>query len=33
MNEIISEVDGEVVDICVKNSQVVEYSQILFKIF
>jgi acetyl-CoA carboxylase biotin carboxyl carrier protein len=33
MNEIVSEVDGEVVDICVKNGQVVEFSQILFKIF
>ena len=33
MNEIVCDVDGEVVDICVKNSQVVEFSQILFKIF
>ena len=33
MNEIVSETDGEVVDICVQNGQVVEYSQVLFKIF
>ena len=33
MNEIVSETDGEIVDICVQNGQVVEYSQILFKIF
>ncbi len=33
MNEIASESDGEIVDICVKNGQVVEFSQILFKIF
>lgn len=32
MNEIISEKDGEIIDICVKNEQVVEYSQVLFKI-
>jgi acetyl-CoA carboxylase biotin carboxyl carrier protein len=33
MNEIICETDGEIVDICVENAQVVEFSQILFKIF
>lgn len=33
MNEITSEQDGEIVDICVKNGEVVEFSQILFKIF
>lgn len=33
MNEITSEVDGEIVDICVENGQVVEYAQILFKVF
>lgn len=33
MNEIVSDVDGEVVDICVKNAEVVEFSQILYKIF
>lgn len=32
MNEIQSEVDGEVVDILVKNEQMVEYGQPLFKI-
>lgn len=33
MNEIAAEVDGEIVDICVENGQVVEYAQILFKVF
>ena len=33
MNEIISEVDGEIADICVEDGQVVEFSQTLFKIF
>jgi acetyl-CoA carboxylase biotin carboxyl carrier protein len=33
MNEITSDRDGEIVDICVQNGQVVEYSQVLFKIF
>lgn len=33
MNEIVAENDGEIIDICVKDGQVVEYSQILFKIF
>ncbi|OAA83020.1 acetyl-CoA carboxylase biotin carboxyl carrier protein [Clostridium ljungdahlii] len=32
MNEIQSEVDGEVVDILAKNEQMVEYGQPLFKI-
>lgn len=33
MNEITSEVDGEIAEICVENGQVVEYSQVLFRIF
>lgn len=33
MNEILAENDGEVVDICAENGQVVEFSQVLFKIF
>ena len=33
MNEITSETDGEVVDICVENGQIIEFSQTLFKIF
>lgn len=32
-NEIVAENDGEIVDICAVNGQVVEYSQVLFKIF
>lgn len=32
MNEITSDFDGEIVDICVNNAQVVEFSQVLFKI-
>lgn len=33
LNEITAECEGEIVDICVQNGQVVEFSQILFKIF
>lgn len=33
MNEITADRDGEIVDICVQNGQVVEYSQVLFKIY
>ena len=33
MNEITAEADGEIVDICVKNGEVVEYGQPLFKLF
>ncbi len=33
MNEIIAEQDGEIVDICARNGDVVEYGQTLFKIF
>jgi acetyl-CoA carboxylase biotin carboxyl carrier protein len=33
MNEITAEVDGEIVDICVESGQVVEYAQILFKVY
>jgi acetyl-CoA carboxylase biotin carboxyl carrier protein len=33
MNEICSETDGEIIDICAENEQVVEYGQTLFKIY
>ena len=33
MNEITAQVDGEIVDVCAQNGQVVEYNQPLFKIF
>ena len=33
MNEIVSDKDGEIVDICVSNGEIVEYGQTLFKIF
>lgn len=33
MNEIVAETDGEIVDVCVSNGDVVEYGQTLFKIF
>ena len=33
LNEITSDVDGEIVDICVNNGEVVEYGQPLYKIF
>ena len=32
MNEIESEFDGEVVEICAKNEEMVEYGKPLFKI-
>ena len=32
MNEITAEFDGEVVDICVRNGEVVEFGQTLFKL-
>ncbi len=32
MNEIICDVDGEVVEVCIGNGQVVEYGQALFRI-
>lgn len=32
MNEIESEADGEIVDICVENENYVEYGEVLFKI-
>ena len=31
MNEITAEHDGEIVDICIKNGDIAEYGQILFK--
>lgn len=33
MNEIASEYDGEIADICIKNEEVAEFGQVLFKIF
>lgn len=32
MNEIESEYDGEIVEVCVKDDEMVEFGQILFKI-
>jgi acetyl-CoA carboxylase biotin carboxyl carrier protein len=32
MNDIVAETDGEIVDICVQNGDVVEFGQVLFKI-
>lgn len=32
MNEIVSEMDGEVVEVCIGNGQVVEYGQVLFRV-
>ena len=31
MNEITAEQDGEIIDICIKNGDIAEYGQILFK--
>jgi acetyl-CoA carboxylase biotin carboxyl carrier protein len=33
MNEIIADVDGEIIDICLKNGDIAEYGQVLFRIF
>ena len=33
MNEILAEQDGEIVDICVKNGDIAEFGQVLFKMF
>jgi acetyl-CoA carboxylase biotin carboxyl carrier protein len=33
LNEIQAEQDGEIVDICVKNGDIVEFGQVLFKMF
>lgn len=32
MNEITAEQDGKVIDICVKNNDIVEYGQVLYKL-
>jgi acetyl-CoA carboxylase biotin carboxyl carrier protein len=31
MNEIIAEQDGEIIDICIKNGEIAEFGQVLFK--
>ena len=33
MNEVLAEQDGEIVDICLKNGDIAEYGQVLFKMF
>ena len=33
LNESTADTDGEIVDVCVENGQLVEYGQVLFKIF
>ena len=33
MNEIVAEQDGEIVDICMKNGDIAEFGQALFKMF
>lgn len=33
MNEICAETEGEIIDICAENEQVVEFGQTLFKIY
>ncbi|MCL2883179.1 MAG: hypothetical protein FWF30_01750 [Coriobacteriia bacterium] len=33
MNEIVAEEDGEIVDICIKNGDIAEFGQVLFKMF
>ena len=33
MNDVVAEEDGEIVEICAENGALVEFGQILFKIF
>lgn len=33
MNEILAEQDGEIVDICIKNGDIAEFGQVLFKLY
>ena len=33
MNDIVAEQDGEIVDICIKNGDIVEFEQVLFKMY
>lgn len=33
MNEITAECDGEIADICIKNGEIAEYGQVLFKMY
>ncbi|MGE4484552.1 MAG: acetyl-CoA carboxylase biotin carboxyl carrier protein [Oscillospiraceae bacterium] len=33
MNELTAEAEGEIVDICIKNGEIAEYGQVLFKMF
>ncbi len=33
MNEVTADCDGEIVDICIKNGDIAEYGQVLFKMF
>ncbi len=33
MNEITSDTDGEIADICIKSGDIAEYGQVLFKMF
>ena len=33
MNDVVAEEDGEIVEICAENGSLVEFGQILFKIF
>lgn len=33
MNEVVAERDGEIVEVCVSNGSLVEFGQVLFKIF
>ena len=33
MNEVVAERDGEIVEVCVENGALVEFGQVLFRIF
>jgi acetyl-CoA carboxylase biotin carboxyl carrier protein len=32
MNEILAEKEGEIVEVCVENGQIVEFSQVLYRL-
>jgi biotin carboxyl carrier protein len=32
MNEIVADIDGEIVEVCVTNGDIVEYDEVMFRI-
>ena len=33
LNEITAEADGEIVDVCIRNGEIAEFGQVLFKMY